>query len=66
MRIHSVADHMQAMPRDVAVKRSLRALVMQRKTVLQHLKQSDLARYAKCLEDIGVEQRAVEGEIQVR
>lgn len=65
MRIHSLADHRESMPRDIHSKRGLRALVMQRAKVLKYLKRQDLARYAQCLKDIGVEQRAVEGEIMI-
>lgn len=66
MRIHNCADHLQEMPRDVAVKFRLRALVMARKRVLEYLKNKNLGRYVACLRTIGVDQRAVEGEIIVR
>lgn len=66
MRIHTAADHMAAMPRDVHSKHGLRALVMQRAKILKYLKGRNLERYVQCLGDIGVEQRAVEGEIIVR
>lgn len=39
--------------------------MMQRAKVLKYLKRYDLERYVSCLRDIGVEQRAVEGEITV-
>ena len=66
MRIHTLADRRLSMPRDVHCKRHLRALVMQRAKLLKYLKGYNLERYAKCLQDVGVEQRAVEGEVVVR
>ena len=39
---------------------------MERAKVLSYLKRYDLNRYVQCLSDIGVEQRAVEGEIVMR
>ena len=66
MRIHAVADHKLSMPRDDHCKMGLRALIMQRAKLLKYLKGYNLERYVSCLKDIGVEQRAVEGEIVVK
>lgn len=66
MRIHNIADSMAQQPRDVHAKRNLRRLVMSRAKVLKYLKQRDLNRYVACLKDIGVEERAVLGDIVVR
>lgn len=66
MRIHSMADHLQKMPRDIHSKRHITRLIMQRVKILRYLKRLDLQRYVQCLEDIGVEARAVEGAVQVK
>lgn len=66
MRIHSMADHLQKMPRDIHSKRHITRLVMNRAKILKYLKEYDLQRYVQCLSDIGVEPRAVEGAIQVK
>jgi small subunit ribosomal protein S15 len=67
MRIHSLADHFDVMMRrDIQSKMGLSRLVMERAKVLKYLKRYDLNRYVQCLSDIGVEQRAVEGEIIMR
>lgn len=67
MRIHSLADHFNAMMRrDIQSKMGMARLVMQRAKILKYLKRYDLNRYVQCLRDIGVEQRAVEGEIILR
>ena len=67
MRLHSIADHFdRMMRRDTQSIRAIRSLVMERAKVLSYLKRYDLNRYVQCLSDIGVEQRAVEGEIVMR
>lgn len=66
MRIHNLADHLTTMPGDIHSRRGLRKLIMDRARLLKYLKRYSLERYVKCLKAIGVEQRAVEGEIILR
>lgn len=65
-KIRNVWDHLTACPRDVHNRRNLRTLVHQRAKVLKYLKRQDRDRYARALERLGLEARAVEGEIIVR
>lgn len=57
---------MSRSPRDIASRRSLRALLHSRAKVLKYLKRSDRDRYDRVLPRIGVDPRAVEGEIILR
>ncbi|KAJ9119206.1 hypothetical protein QFC22_003698 [Naganishia vaughanmartiniae] len=72
-RIRSLADHIAANPRDVHNRKNLRALVHQRAKVLRYYRKrvsrsngEGLAVYEELLDKIGVDRRAVEGEITVR
>ena len=51
--------------KDVATRRSLRSLVHQRAKILKYLKRLDRDRYEVCLERLGLEPGAVEGELLV-
>lgn len=64
-RIHSLSAHLIAQPRDVHNRRPLRSLIQQRVKVLKYLRSLDVKRYEDCLGKIGVEARAVEGEVIV-
>ncbi|KAM0752270.1 hypothetical protein T439DRAFT_312402 [Meredithblackwellia eburnea MCA 4105] len=64
-RIHNLLSHLTTQPRDVNNRRPLRSLIQQRAKVLKYLRSVDVARYETCLKDIGVEPRAVEGEVIV-
>ncbi|KAL8280593.1 hypothetical protein RQP46_006916 [Phenoliferia psychrophenolica] len=64
-RIHSLADHLTSQPRDVHNRRPLRSLIQQRAKVLKYLRSLDVKRYDDCLVRIGVDPRAVEGEVIV-
>ncbi|GAA5898562.1 hypothetical protein JCM8208_004698 [Rhodotorula glutinis] len=66
MRIRSLSSHLVSSPRDVQNRQALRQLVSRRAKVLKYLRAVSVARYEECLEQIGVEQRAVEGEVIVR
>ncbi|KAK4700454.1 small subunit ribosomal protein S15, partial [Phenoliferia sp. Uapishka_3] len=64
-RIHSLATHLTSQPRDVHNRRPLRSLIQKRSKVLKYLRSLDVKRYETCLAKIGVERRAVEGEVVV-
>lgn len=51
--------------KDVASRRGLRSLVHQRAKILKYLKRLDQDRYDVCLERLGLEPEAVEGELLV-
>ncbi|KAJ9110083.1 hypothetical protein QFC19_001754 [Naganishia cerealis] len=72
-RIRMLADHIAANPRDVHNRKNLRALVHQRAKILRYYKKrvarktgEGLGVYEELLDKIGVDGRAVEGEITVR
>ena len=62
-KIRGLNEHILANPRDVHNKRSLRMLVQKRAKVLKYLKRKKPGEYEKTLADIGLEKRAVEGEL---
>ncbi|KDE05751.1 hypothetical protein MVLG_03843 [Microbotryum lychnidis-dioicae p1A1 Lamole] len=64
-RIHSLLTHLISQPRDIHNRRSLRAMIQDRAKALKYLKVIDVRRYEDCLLNIGVEPRAVEGEVVV-
>ncbi|GAA5912022.1 hypothetical protein JCM6882_002009 [Rhodosporidiobolus microsporus] len=64
-RIRSLSSHLISSPRDIQNRQSLRGLISKRATVLKYLRAVSVARYEECLEKIGVEPRAVEGEVIV-
>ncbi|GAA5826258.1 hypothetical protein JCM11251_007227 [Rhodosporidiobolus azoricus] len=64
-RIRSLSSHLISQPRDIQNRQSLRGLISKRATVLKYLRAVSVARYEECLEKIGVEPRAVEGEVIV-
>lgn len=65
MRIRSLSSHLISSPRDVQNRQALRLLISRRAKVLKYLRAVSVARYEECLERIGVEPRAVEGEVVV-
>ncbi|GAA5894665.1 mitochondrial 37S ribosomal protein uS15m MRPS28 [Sporobolomyces salmoneus] len=65
-RIHSLSSHLVSSPRDVQNRQALRQLVSKRAKILKYLRTLSVTRYEECLEKIGVESRAVEGEVIVR
>ncbi|GAA5854462.1 hypothetical protein JCM9279_006615 [Rhodotorula babjevae] len=65
MRIRSLSSHLISSPRDVQNRQALRLLVARRAKVLKYLRAVSVARYEECLEQVGIEPRAVEGEVIV-
>ncbi|KAG0173334.1 hypothetical protein DFQ28_008781 [Apophysomyces sp. BC1034] len=63
VRIHNLNSHLQQHKKDVHNYRQLRMMVHQRAKILKYLKRKSPARYGTCLESLGLEPRAVEGEI---
>ncbi|KZT73431.1 S15/NS1 RNA-binding domain-containing protein, partial [Daedalea quercina L-15889] len=65
VRIRNVWDHLSRQKKDAISRRRLRELVHKRAKVLRYLKRVSLDRYELCLERIGCEPGAVEGELVV-
>ncbi|BGP45330.1 hypothetical protein JCM10450v2_001148 [Rhodotorula kratochvilovae] len=65
MRIRSLSAHLISSPRDVQNRQALRLLISRRAKVLKYLRAVSVPRYEECLESIGIEPRAVEGEVIV-
>ncbi|GAA5900957.1 hypothetical protein JCM5296_004939 [Sporobolomyces johnsonii] len=65
-RIRSLSAHLISSPRDVQNRQSLRLMIAKRAKVLKYLRSVSVTRYEDCLDKIGVEPRAVEGEVVVR
>ncbi|GAA5996952.1 mitochondrial 37S ribosomal protein uS15m MRPS28 [Rhodotorula paludigena] len=65
MRIRSLAAHLISSPRDVQNRQALRQLISRRAKILKYLRAVSVSRYEECLDQIGVEPRAVEGEVIV-
>ncbi|GAA6063552.1 hypothetical protein JCM10212_002664 [Sporobolomyces blumeae] len=65
-RIRSLSSHLISSPRDIQNRQSLRGLISKRAKVLKYLRAVSVTRYEECLDKIGVEPRAVEGEVVVR
>ncbi|BGO88788.1 hypothetical protein NBRC10512_006928 [Rhodotorula toruloides] len=66
LRIRSIFEHLKASPRDVENRQALRQLVHKRGKILKYLRNVSVTRYEDVLLKIGVEPRAVEGEIIMR
>jgi small subunit ribosomal protein S15 len=63
VRIHNLNSHLNQHRKDVHNYKQLRNMVHQRAKLLKYLKSKDADRYYKCLDGLGLEPRAVEGEI---
>lgn len=63
VRILNLHSHMQQHRKDKHNYKQLREMVHKRARVLKYLKRKSQERYYKCLEELGLEPRAVEGEI---
>lgn len=63
VRIHNLNSHLNQHRKDVHNYKQLRTMVHQRAKLLKYLKSKDASRYYTCLEGLGLEPRAVEGEI---
>ena len=64
-RIRNLAEHLLGARHDNSNRRAMRKLVHQRARILRYLKSRDPIRYQSFLPRIGIEARAVEGEIVV-
>lgn len=64
-RIRNLHEHLETKRHDNANRRGMNALVQQRAKILKYLKRKSLARYNAILPRLGLEPRAVEGEITV-
>jgi len=62
-RIRNVWNHLENARRDIHNKRTLRQLVHHRAKVLKYLRRTDRGRYLTVLDRLGLDPRAVEGEI---
>ncbi|KAL1920337.1 mitochondrial 37S ribosomal protein uS15m [Calcarisporiella thermophila] len=65
VRILNLHEHLQQHRKDKHNYRALRSMVHQRAKLLRYLKRQSLERYFTCLRELGLDQRAVEGEIVV-
>ncbi|KAI8997389.1 hypothetical protein BDB01DRAFT_846046 [Pilobolus umbonatus] len=65
VRIHNLNSHLNHHRKDRHNYKQLRNMVHQRAKILKYLKSKDSERYFKCLDGLGLEPRAVEGEIIV-
>lgn len=64
-KIRNLHQHILQNPRDIHNKRPLRTLVHQRAKILKYLKRTQPGDYDLVLRDLGLERRAVEGELIV-
>jgi small subunit ribosomal protein S15 len=62
-KIRSLAEHLSANPKDNSNKRSLRSLVHKRQQILKYFARKEPLQYEPLLADLGLERKAVEGEI---
>ncbi|OZJ03960.1 hypothetical protein BZG36_03240 [Bifiguratus adelaidae] len=65
IRIQNLYSHLQIHRKDKHNYKQLRTMVHQRAKILKYLKSKSLERYYTCLRELGLEPRAVEGEIIV-
>ncbi|OBZ89287.1 37S ribosomal protein S28, mitochondrial [Choanephora cucurbitarum] len=63
VRIHNLNSHLNQHHKDRHNYKQLRNMVHQRAKILKYLKSKNADRYFTCLEKLGLEPRAVEGEI---
>ena len=63
VRIHNLNSHLNQHRKDRHNYKQLRNMIHQRAKLLKYLKSKDASRYYKCLDGLGLEPRAVEGEI---
>jgi small subunit ribosomal protein S15 len=65
MRIRSLSSHLIALPRDIQNRQALRLMISRRARLLKYLRKVSVTRYEDVLDKIGVEPRAVEGEVVI-
>ncbi|RCH84586.1 hypothetical protein CU097_002831 [Rhizopus azygosporus] len=63
VRIHNLNNHLSQHRKDKHNYKQLRTMVHDRAKILKYLKSKDPQRYYTCLEQLGLQPRAVEGEI---
>ena len=63
LKIRALRAHLVKNMQDKAGDYRIRQMAHDRKRVLEYLKRLDPVRYDKCLMEIGVDKRAVEGEL---
>ncbi|KAI7851087.1 hypothetical protein BDC45DRAFT_517101 [Circinella umbellata] len=63
VRIHNLHSHLQQHRKDKHNYKQLRTMVHKRAKILKYLKTKSLDRYHTCLNELGLQPRAVEGEI---
>lgn len=66
MKIRNIWSHLEGAPRDIHTRRTLRSFIHQRAKILKYLRRMDRDRYTTVLDRLGLDPRAVEGEIIVR
>jgi len=66
LRVRDLWAHMQRAPGDIHSRHSLQKLLNQRARLLRYLKRTDRNRYDAVLPRIGVDPRAIQGEIILR
>ncbi|GAA5979008.1 hypothetical protein JCM10908_002770 [Rhodotorula pacifica] len=65
MRIRSLSAHLISLPRDIQNRQALRLMISRRARLLKYLRKVSVTRYEDVLDKIGVEPRAVEGEVVI-
>jgi small subunit ribosomal protein S15 len=65
MDIRNLRAHLIKNMHDERGTHKLRNMAYKRKRILEYLKRLDRVRYDKCLMEIGVDKRAVEGELVI-
>ena len=64
VKILALKDHMEHNLQDKRSKRALNQLVHKRQNMLKYLRRKSPQRYANCLKEIGLEDRAVLREVR--
>ncbi|CDZ96173.1 Mitochondrial/choloroplast ribosomal protein S15 [Phaffia rhodozyma] len=65
LRIRALRAHLMVHHQDTANTTKLRHMAHKRKRVLEYLKTLDRVRYDKCLMELGIDKRAVEGQLVI-
>lgn len=63
VRIHNLNNHLNQHRKDKHNYKQLRTMVHDRAKILKYLKSKNPERYYSCLEQLGLQPRAVEGEL---
>jgi hypothetical protein len=65
MRIRAMRAHLQPHMQDHENARRIKMCAHRRKRMFEYLKRKDPVRYHQCLMEVGVDKRAVEGELVI-